>query len=142
MIRLPRGRTAMLLAVGLAAVAFQTSPAANHSWNGFHWARTANPFTVDLGDNLTSNWKDFLNIASSDWSQSTVLNTVVVAGQAKPRNCRPTAGRVEVCNATYGSTGWLGVAQVWISGSHITQGTVKVNDTYFSTATYNKPEWR
>jgi len=47
-----------------------------------------------------------------------------------------------VCNATYGSTGWLGVAQIWISGTHITQGTVKLNDSYFNTATYNKPEWR
>ena len=137
-----RSTAATFLVTGIAALAFQASPAANHSWNGYHWGRTANPFTVDLGDNLTSNWKDFLNIASSDWSQSTVLNTVVVTGRAKPRNCRPTSGHVEVCNASYGSTGWLGVAQVWVSGSHITQATVKVNDTYFSTSTYNKPELR
>jgi hypothetical protein len=142
MSKLPDRRTAWLLAIGVAAIAFQTSPAANHSWNGYHWARTANPFTVDLGDNLSSAWKNYLSIASSDWSQSTVLNTQVVAGQAKPRNCRPTSGRVEVCNATYGSTGWLGVAQIWVSGTHITQGTVKLNDSYFNTAAYNKPEWR
>jgi len=37
----------------------------------------------------------------------------------------------------------LGVAQIWVTGgTHITQGTVKLNDTYFNTATYNKPEWR
>jgi hypothetical protein len=49
---------------------------------------------------------------------------------------------VEVCNAAYGYNGWLGVAQIWISGSHITQGTVKVNDSYFNTSTYNTPAWR
>jgi len=49
---------------------------------------------------------------------------------------------VQVCNSAYGRNGWLGIAQIWISGSHITQGIVKLNDTYFSMATYNKPEWR
>jgi hypothetical protein len=132
--------SAGLVAVALT-VAFQTTPSANHSWNGYHWARATDSFTLDLGDNLSSIWKDPLNIASSDWNKSTVLDTVVAGGRAK-RNCRPTAGRVEVCNAAYGSTGWLGVAQVWVSGLHITQATVKVNDTYFNTSTYNKPEWR
>ncbi len=131
-----------LLAAVLVVVALQSSPSANHSWGGYHWARTANPFTLDLGDNLSAVWESYLGTASSDWSQSTVLNTLVVPGQAKPRSCRATAGRVEVCNATYGSNGWLGVAQIWVSGSHITQGTVKMNDTYFNTSTYNKPEWR
>jgi hypothetical protein len=65
-----------------------------------------------------------------------VLDTTVVAGGAKGK-CRPTSGRVEVCNGAYGSNGWLGLAQIWISGSHITQGSVKVNDTYFSLAQYN-----
>jgi hypothetical protein len=134
-------RTIAALAALAVAVALQTSPSANHSWNGYHWARTSNPFTVDLGDNLSSIWKDFLHIASSDWGRSTVLNTIVVSGRARS-NCRPTSGRVEVCNAAYGSTGWLGVAQVWVTGVHITQATVKVNDTYFKTSSYNRPEWR
>jgi predicted Zn-dependent protease len=29
-----------------------------------------------------------------------------------------------------------------VSGSHIVQGTTKVNDTYFNTATYNTRAWR
>lgn len=37
---------------------------------------------------------------------------------------------------------WLGVAQVWVSGAHITHGTVKGNDTYFLTVAYNTPAWR
>jgi len=67
---------------------------------------------------------------------------LIVAGGTSPRSCRPTTGRVEVCNARYGNTGWLGVAQVWISGSHITQGTVKLNDYYFDQPTYNTTAWR
>lgn len=131
-----------VFAVGVALVLVQVPSSASHSWNGYHWARTANPFLVDLGDNLSASWKPYLATASSDWSQSTVLDTLVTGGGSNKRNCRPTGGRVEVCNAAYGSNGWLGVAQVWVSGDHITQGTVKMNDTYFSSATYNTPAWR
>lgn len=123
-------------------IAFPLLVSATHSWNGFHWARTGNPFTLKLGTNITSAWTQAVNNASVDWSQSTVLNTTLVAGSVSPRTCKATAGMVQVCNATYGNTGWLGVAQVSVNGTHITAGTVKLNDTYFNTATYNKPSWR
>jgi hypothetical protein len=114
-----------------------------HSWNGYHWARQSNPFNLKLGDNVSSAWDGILATTSTDWTKSTVLNTSIVAGQANPRNCRPTSGRVEVCNATYGNTGWLGVAQIWLTtGNHISQGTVKLNDTYFNTSQYNTTAWR
>jgi hypothetical protein len=133
----------LTLAAAFGAVILSTPASADHSWGGYHWARTANPFTLKVGDNLSSTWDSYLATTISDWSQSTVLDMTPVAGGAKPRNCRPTAGRVEVCNATYGNTGWLGVAQIWITGgTHITQGTVKLNDTYFNTSTYNTPAWR
>ena len=128
--------------LGLTAVALATPAGANHSWAGYHWARTANPFTVNLGDNLSSSWKPYLATTSSDWSVSSVLDTVIVAGLSKGKNCRATSGRVEICNGAYGNNGWLGVAGVWASGSHITQAVVKLNDTYFKTSTYNTPAWR
>lgn len=115
---------------------------ATHSWAGYHWARTANPFTLKLGDNVSSQWDAALSGASSDWSASTVLNTTVVAGATNPKNCKAVTGRVEVCNSRYGNNGWLGIASIWASGLHITKGTVKVNDTYFNTPTYGTPAWR
>jgi len=119
------------------------SAEANHAWGGYHWARTSNPFTVQLGDNVSSAWDGSLAGASADWSKSTVLDTTVVAGSTKPRTCKATSGMVQVCNATYGNTGWLGVASISVTGgTHITQGTVKLNDTYFNTAQYNTPAWR
>ena len=112
---------------------------ASHSWGIYHWARTSNPFTLKLGDNVSSSWDSYLATTSSDWSISSVLDTTIVLGQGRT-NCRATKGRVEVCNKSYGNNGWLGVAQIWVNKtSHITQGTVKVNDTYFNTATYNTP---
>ena len=137
-------RAAPVILTTVAALVLGTGAlSANHSWNGYHWARTANPFDLSVGDNVNGAWDAVLNTTISDWSQSTVVDMIKVAGRANPRNCRPTAGRVEVCNSTYGNTGWLGVAQVWITGgTHITQGTTKLNDTYFNTAKYNTTAWR
>lgn len=132
---------AVLLIV--SAVAFVAY--ANHSWGSYHWARTMNPFILKLGDNVAFTWDAYLASASTDWNNplasTTVLSTTVVSGQGGNR-CRPTLGRVEVCNRKYGNNGWLGVASIWVSGNHITQGTVKLNDTYFNTSTYNTPAWR
>src|SRR5205823_8080031 len=52
------------LIVGLVSVAFAGAASiasATHSWNGYHWARTANPFTVKLGNNVSSAWTSSLN---------------------------------------------------------------------------------
>lgn len=140
-----KNRVRLFLVIAMVAVALSvaTPILANHSWGGYHWARTQNPFTLKLGDNLTAAWDSYLVTASNQWSTSTVLDTSVVAGRNKtPKNCRPTAGRVEACNAAYGNNGWLGLASIWTSGTHIVQGTVKLNDTYFKTSTYNKPAWK
>src|SRR3989344_3148996 len=126
-----------LIIGGLASVAY-----ADHSWGNYHWARTANPFTLQLGDNVSSAWDGYLATTASDWSLSSVLDTVITPGKTKSRTCKATNGRVEVCSDKYGFNGWLGVAQIWVSGDHITKGTTKVNDTYFNTSTYNTPAWR
>lgn len=133
----------LLLVTALALAVFpSTSVSANHSWENYHWARTANPFTLKVGDNVNSAWDAYLNEAIADWNQSTVLDLVKVAGGTRPKNCRPTNGQIEACNARYGNNGWLGIAQIWINGSHITQAITKLNDTYFETPAYNTPAWR
>jgi hypothetical protein len=65
-------RRLLLMAV-LVALAFAALPAlsyATHSWGGYHWARTANPFTLNLGDNLSSTWDPYLGATSADWTLS------------------------------------------------------------------------
>jgi hypothetical protein len=122
---------------------------ANHSWGGYHWERVTNPFTLELGDNVSGGWDSYLVQTSADWSLSTVLDTVIrpgntnnTKGRNTPKNCTPTSGRAEICNAKYGSTGWLGIASIWTSGSHIAAGTVKMNDTYYATRPYNTVAWK
>ena len=114
----------------------------NHAWEKYHWAPTALPFTLELADNVTGAWDSYLDTTVSDWNKSDVLDTTKIAGGTDPKDCDPTEGKVEVCNAKYGKKGWLGIATIWRSGEHITQATAKLNDTYFNTKSYNKPAWR
>jgi hypothetical protein len=135
---------AATLVIGLVA-----SLSADHSWGSYHWARTENPAHLQVASNLTTaQWRAALGSentplsAISDWNLSSVLELTLVTGNGT-RNCKPTAGRIEVCNAKYGNNGWLGIAQIWITGGdHITQAVTKVNDTYFNMPTYNTPDWR
>lgn len=127
----------------ISLFSFNNVAYADHSWDLLHWARMTPTFTLKLGDNVSRSWDSYLVTTSKDWSLSSILDTVVVSGQSNPRYCNPVWGRVEVCNFRYGATGWLGVAQVWVTGgNHITQATTKLNDTYFSTSPYNTPAWK
>ena len=132
-----------VLCVGaIAIVGMVAGVSANHSWGGYHWARTSNPFTLKVGNNVSQAWQGSFSIALSDWSQSSVLNLIEVPGGTRPKNCRPTSGQIEVCSASYGNNGWLGIAQIWLSGGHIAQAITKLNDYYFAMTKYNTPAWR
>lgn len=141
-------RLLISILLGLSSAILPAISHAGHSWGGYHWARTTNPFTLKLGDNLTSaDWKSRLAKASQDWNSPQIflttspLITAVVAGQSN-RRCSMVRGTTQVCNGSYGNNGWLGLATINISGPHITQGSAKLNDTYFNTATYNTPNER
>ena len=126
----------------ICTMVFSSATMATHAWGNYHWERSSNPFTVPLGNNVNSDWIGHMMTASTDWSVSQVLNTTIIAGSTSPRRCRVESGNVQVCNKTYGANGWLGIASIAVSGDHITAGSVKMNDTYFNTSTYNTPEWR
>lgn len=136
-------RWCLTLASGLALVlAIVPAAIAEHAWGNYHWERASNPITLELGDNVDPvKWGARLTEAASDWDKSSVLNTPVAAGQAKGK-CRPTDGRIEVCTDSYGNTGWLGVAQIWVSGDHILRATAKMNDTYHDNPPYNSYSWK
>ena len=133
----------LLAVIGLIAVlaAVPLSAGATNAWSNYHWARTANPFTIKVVDSMTTSWDDNLDIAISDWNASSVMNVAKEAGSTTTsirRRCPTVSGKVRACNYTYGNNGWLGLAQIWVSGSHITQGTAKMNDTYLASSSYTE----
>ena len=130
-------------AIGALAllVALPGLTTATHSWGTYHWARTSNPFTIKVVDSMTADWDDNLNIAIADWHSSSVMDLAKEAGddtfKARKR-CAAITGKVRACNATYGNNGWLGLAQIWLSGSHIIKGTAKMNDSYLASGSYTE----
>lgn len=151
-------RVAAVAAVSVAALA---APAlAAHGWNTYHWAKGSGPLALDVGDNVSAKWDNFLTWSmdggprlaelggpatgwtGEGWNDTDQIKSTVVAGSTSPKNCKAVAGTIQVCSERYGRNGWLGLAQIWLSGGHIAQATTKVNDTYFDTPSYNKHEWR
>jgi hypothetical protein len=134
------------LVIGLVTSVLFAIPAvtaASHAWGSYHWARAANPLMLQVVDNVTGTWDTHLDVAIVDWDDSSVLTLVEVAGVGtNGKTCKAINGKVNVCNGLYGNTGWLGVAQIWVRGSHITRATTRVNDTYHNSPPYNTPEWR
>ncbi len=131
----------IMLVAFFAIVLFPISSYANHSWNNYHWARTSNPFTLRVVDSNTPDWDARLDEAIVDWSSSSVMNLIEEPGDDSSRarkRCTMISGKIRSCNAAYGFNGWLGLASINISGSHITQGTSKMNDSYFSSSSYNE----
>ena len=137
-------RLAATVSVGLLFAVISTASQATHSWGGYHWARTTPQFTLKLGDNLSStDWKAHLSQTSSDWNSGNSAVLTAIVGGTSNKRCSMVAGTTQVCNGTYGNNGWLGLASINITGgTHITQGSAKMNDTYFNTATYNNPNER
>ena len=100
-----------VLAAFFAVALFPINSYASHSWNGYHWARTGNPFTLTVVDSNTSDWQSYFNTSNSDWTSSTVLNLSAVQGDESStarKRCVMITGKIHSCNAAYGSTGWLG----------------------------------
>jgi hypothetical protein len=126
---------------------------AGHGWSNYHWGRSCGTCaaSIQIYSSLTTtntNWADHLNKSvfgdpanpnaanRRGWNDSSVLALSISAGgtSASTRyNCPTISNAVRVCNYTYGSNGWLGLAQINLNSSgHIAWGKAKMNDTYFN----------
>ena len=128
---------------GVFAVLCAGSASADHDWNNYHWAKNNQGLVQPpVGVNLSGSWLGYVDTVITDWNKSAVIDSARVAGSTAPKTCKPVAGTIQLCNATYGRTGWLGIAQIWLSNGHISQAVTKLNDTYYNTAQYNTAAWR
>jgi hypothetical protein len=103
---------------------------------GYRWASPQTPFTIQWGNNVNSTWSPLLQTAAANWSKSTMLDVSIVPGATSPTQCAITIGRVEVCNAKYGTTGWYGITHFAMSNGYISGSSVKLNDSYKMTREY------
>jgi hypothetical protein len=140
------GFVRVLCATALATIVLGSPLSADHHWGNYHWARTANPFTLTVVNSMTSDWDSYAAVSVSDWSSSTVLNMTQKEGSTDDRDrrqCSAPAGQVRICNMTFGYNQWLGIAGISIDNDgHIFTGYVKLNDSYFGTSYYNTNLWK
>lgn len=131
-------RSLLAVAVGLGFSIVASTASASHDWNNYHWARTTSSFNLATVDSVTATWQPMFNTSVSQWSSSAKLNLVASQGTetASARSaCTPIAGKLRVCNYTYGQNGWSGLASINLdSRGHISQGTAKMNDSYSFTS--------
>ncbi|MGH2756398.1 MAG: hypothetical protein ACRDI3_01260 [Actinomycetota bacterium] len=139
--RRSRSLVALLGLFGLFALT--SAPAgANHAWENYHWARSANPVRLEVVDSLVGEWDTYLPLAVADWNQSSVLDLTTSAGGTSVVDrtaCLPISGKIHVCNAVYPDPTWLGLATVYLNGDHIVQATAQVNDLWFDSDLFNDP---
>jgi hypothetical protein len=117
---------------------------ATNSWNNYHWHRSAAQIAPPVKVSGTAAWRSYVQASVADWNQSTVIQSPGPTQVARdPKRCAAIAGEILVCNAAYGKRGWLGIASIWLSNGHISQGTTKLNDSYYTAGSYyDTPAWR
>ncbi len=132
-------RVALAATIALGAM---VPASATHSWGGYHWAGNGSNLSLKVNKAITSQWTASVNTAIADWETSNELTLTSASSTANRKKCSPIAGQILVCNDSYGQRCWLGIASIWLSNGHISQGTTKLNDSYFNQAQYNTPAWR
>jgi hypothetical protein len=104
-------------------MAFPSGAWADHSWNGWHWAKTSSTRTLVISDGVSGDWDSVFSGVRSDWNSSLNGTGISLALGSSGVNITTQSRR-------WGNNGWLGLAQVWIKGTHITRASVKLNDYY------------
>lgn len=133
------GRTAA--AIGLSFAALVAAPAsAHHSWSTYAWNMDGASIGVPIYDNTTAEWRGHVAEAVDYWNASEVIDAPVMLGNNS--SCSFITNTIQVCNADYGSSGWLGLASIALSNGKIIAGSTKLNDHYFADQRYNSYSWR
>lgn len=136
----------VLTLIGLfagCALAAGPEPLPRQSWNGYKWARNA-ALAIRVGTNVSSDWMPYITRAAAAWSTNPAMEYVLTEGSAGggAAVCKPVYGTVQMCNADYGPTGWVGYTQVWTNDKYIVQATIRLNEYYFAQAKYNSDAYR
>ena len=134
--------------IAAAAVTMLAAPAGATQWGSYHWPNNGTGVSLNIHHTFrtAADWSTWYGAAVGDWGTTSKTNITLSDRGAwtgtSSSKCDPIAGEILVCSDAYGYRGWLGIATIWASGDHITQATTKLNDSYFSSASYNTPGWR
>jgi hypothetical protein len=112
------GRWRLLVVGVLAVLAFPAQALASHSWSSYHWSAESYPLALTVSETVDSSYSPAG--VRADWGASTKLSPVLA-----------DSGVIKVRSKSFGNNGWLGQAQIWVQGDHITRAEIKLNDFYY-----------
>jgi hypothetical protein len=145
-------RRVFILVIALAMLLLSAVAAlANNTWSGYHWPEEpgdphVGSISLTLVDFLDDAYGTEYGEAVDDWDRNSntgkgPLDFIRLNGSGdRPAACNNDAtnaagakidGTIHVCNGTYGTNGWLGLARIWVaSNGHIDAGVALMNDSY------------
>ncbi|MCJ8190738.1 reprolysin-like metallopeptidase [Sphingomicrobium aestuariivivum] len=143
-------KTLLLAGCGAAVLAAGTAVAGTgHQWGDYLWGSPGNKPTLTLrhkfADATASKWMPYYltgaNDALTKWNDDArsplTLNELGEATHTTSSACNPRSGEITVCSDEYGTNqGWVGIANIWASGTSITQATARMNDSYYEYSTF------
>ena len=141
---LSRGMCAALLLLAVFAM-LPKQVGASHVWGPYHWLRTSSAIrNIPVRRLHSATWVTRYNTAMTDWRRASMTKIKPYTAFIGPQSpsCPMVTGQISSCDGSYGGNGWLGLATINISGSHITRGKSQVNNSYFNMAAYNTVPWR
>ena len=114
----------------------------------YHWARTTTSFNLTIVNSTTSDWDPYVSQAIGDWStNSNVLDTI-----EDPNGSTKTGIAANAAALRRRSHLQFRIRIQWLAGyrgdfyrhssGHIVTGYTKLNDSYFSTSTLTRPDWK
>src|SRR5438093_9772969 len=77
-------RLLFAISLTLAVVTLPTIVRAHHAWSDYHWARTANPFTVKMGNNVSIAWQTSLTMPLQNGTHPAWFTTRLLLAARSP----------------------------------------------------------
>lgn len=152
---------AILAGTACAATAAVAIAGTGHQWGDFLWDYTyvegqQKQVSLDIQYRFSaesgSTWLPYYQAALGDWENNdrspiAITDKGEYAGTTSAA-CDHIAGEILVCADRYGTgEGWVGIAEIDLSGNNILWATAKFNDSFYApdsiyAGTYNTPDQR
>lgn len=99
--------------------------------------------SLQIVNALDENWQTEFNSAIADWEGGTPDSlTLTVERVEVDHTCTSVEGKMVVCNANFGDTGWLGINEILsYEGGFVISSVAKMNEFYLKNAEYPKRQF-
>mmetsp|Transcript_7780 Transcript_7780/g.8916 ORF Transcript_7780/g.8916 Transcript_7780/m.8916 type:complete len:335 (-) Transcript_7780:157-1161(-) len=97
------------------------------------WASYGEKLELTIENALDDNWTPYLEEYVTKWDNGKPESLTLTISRVKVDNaCKPSFGKLKVCNGDYGKTTWEGLNLSLVKGGYIRWSTSRMNDYFLS----------